>query len=155
MTVPTSDFQRAYSILMAVEGGLAGAIDPKAWPNVDPAVMTEDEGKVFFLGNYWLPAYCIYFPYPMAVNVFDMAVNQGVEFAIKTFQAWLKVEVDGVVGPVTKAAINGLANLTPTQLIEMNASLYRMRVYAYMQDDGFAQYGPGWIDRLFKVAQEI
>ena len=65
--------------------------------------MTRERAAEIYRSDYWLPAGCARFPAPIAIAVFDAAVNQGVGAAVRTLQAALELPQDGIVGPKTVA----------------------------------------------------
>src|SRR5512139_3582688 len=55
----------------------------------------------FFRERYWKLALCAALPFPLCVAHFDAAVNHGPAVAIMQLQKALRVDADGIVGPVT------------------------------------------------------
>jgi lysozyme family protein len=113
--MPTS-WERAIAFVLEQEGGYT--LDPndpggetnfgiskKAYPTLDIKALTVDAAKEIYKRDYWNPCRCDNLPFPIALSVFDMAVNQGVGGAIKVMQETFGVPADGVIGPVTMAAI--------------------------------------------------
>jgi lysozyme family protein len=73
------------------------------------ALTPEKVGKLY-KQKYWNAAYCEVLPKGLDYVVFDFAVNAGTGRAVKTLQQAIGVVADGIIGPRTRAAING-ANL--------------------------------------------
>lgn len=84
------------------------------------------------------------FPSPLALLMFDSAINQGATAAIEFLQSSLRVTRDGVLGPVTIAA----ANNADIKILCMEYAAQRGFHYAKLDklDDVF---GLGWMRRLF------
>ena len=91
--------------------------------------------------RYWRPAHCPELPAALAFFHFDVAVNMGVGTAIRMLQDALDVEIDGEIGPITRAAArtNFLAST-----LERYADLRRAR---YRSLSGFWRFGRGWLTR--------
>ena len=91
--------------------------------------------------RYWRPAHCPELPAALAFFHFDVAVNMGVGTAIRMLQDALDVEIDGEIGPITRAAArtNSLAST-----LERYADLRRAR---YRSLSGFWRFGRGWLTR--------
>ena len=70
------------------------------------ALTPEKVGKLY-KQKYWNAAYCEVLPRGLDYVVFDFAVNAGTGRAVKTLQSAIGMVVDGIIGPRTRAAING------------------------------------------------
>jgi lysozyme family protein len=70
------------------------------------ALTPEKVGKLY-RQKYWNAAYCEVLPKGLDYVVFDFAVNAGTGRAVKTLQQTIGVVADGIIGPRTRAAING------------------------------------------------
>jgi lysozyme family protein len=70
------------------------------------ALTPEKVGKLY-KQKYWNAAYCEVLPKGLDYVVFDFAVNAGTGRAVKTLQQAIGVVADGIIGPRTRAAING------------------------------------------------
>jgi lysozyme family protein len=83
-------------------------------------------------------------PGPLALLMFDTAVNQGATRAVEFLQSALQVKRDGVLGPITIAA----ANASNIRMLCAEYAARRGFHYATLDklDDVF---GLGWMRRLF------
>lgn len=70
----------------------------------EPWPPTRERAIEIYKAEYWDAASCERFPFPVALALFDSAVNQGAHRAILTLQRALGVRVDGVVGEATTKA---------------------------------------------------
>ena len=78
--------------------------------------------------------------------VFDYGVNAGVETSVKSLQSLLHcAAIDGVAGPLTIAASNGLSSATRSSFLTQLAETHRVSYRAMGQ---FPRYGKGWIGRV-------
>ena len=74
--------------------------------------------------------------------VFDFAVNAGCSRSTKTLQQALRIQTDGVIGPVTLQAIK---DFDEKQLIE-DFSLNKENFYRRLPT--FTTFGKGWLNRV-------
>ena len=95
--------------------------------------------------HFWNACRCDELPAPLAIAVFDAAVNQGRGPAITMLQSILGVKTDGRIGPMTRAAASR-ANVDAT-LVDYLAT----RAQRYVQTANYVRYGRGWFRRLFRV----
>jgi lysozyme family protein len=163
-----SNFDRALALVVGVEGGFSkDPTDPGNWtggkpgagvlkgtkrgisaaqyPNLDIENLTDEQIAGIYEADYWNECACDSLPLPLAVLVFDCAVNQGQPTAKVTLQHALGVAVDGKLGPVT---------LTAAQHSGMYhaARFMSLRAIRYTTSPLFARDGEGWFNRLFTVA---
>lgn len=147
-------FDQAFRFVVGVEGGETNDVDDPGgltrWgvaqnyhPDIDVAHLTLEGAREVYRSRYWDLCSCDEFPPPLALALFDCAVNQGVGTAIRLLQRALRVDVDGIVGPDTIAAAGGV--VTEDLLIEFLS--FRANRYA----DGQIKYRRGWFVRLFKL----
>lgn len=124
-------FGRAMRFVLSQEGGFVDDPSDKGgatlWgiaqrfnPQVNVATMTLEQAKKIYRDKYWTPAECDVAPWPLALTLFDMAVNAGVAQALNLLSA---------VGP-DFAAYNGA----------------RRSFYQSLKQ--FPIFGAGWINRV-------
>ena len=148
-------FSRAFEIVIGVEGGYVddprdpgGAtkygICQRSYPKLDIPGLTLDQAKAIYRGDYWNPVCGDDLPPPLALLIFDAAVNNGVRRAAQWLQIAVGETQDGVIGPVTLAAIQAKAGKGAELLAEFQA-----RRMAYMASlPGWTVFGLGWSRRL-------
>lgn len=108
-----------------------------------------------YRAGYWVKAACDRWPPAAALLVFDAAVNQGPRAAIEFLQRAVKVKADGVVGPLTRAAVEKAAARDLAALVDEIAAR-RMAHYGSLST--FGTFGLGWSRRLMAAhgrAREI
>lgn len=154
-------FDRALQVILDSEGGYVDhAADPggKTRYGITEAV-ARDHGYIgqmkdlpintaadIYRKSYWDVCKCDELPWPLALYVFDAAVNQGTGTATKMLQKTLQTVQDGVIG-------------TTTLRLAKESSLYHAtrylseRVLRYMVTRNFDVFGPGWLNRLFTLAR--
>jgi uncharacterized protein (TIGR02594 family) len=98
--------------------------------------------RAIYRKRYWKPAGCAAMPAPLALFHFDAAVNHGVTGAIRLLQSAVGTDVDGEIGPLTRAAI---ARLSPEEILRRYANVRRERYRALPH---FWRFGRGWLNRV-------
>ena len=68
--------------------------------------MTFEQAIKVYDSDYWTAGLEKLNSQVMANLVFDFGFNHGRKSAVKTFQTWLRLDADGIVGPATIAAAN-------------------------------------------------
>lgn len=92
--------------------------------------------------RYWVPADCARMPPALALLHFDTAVNHGVGTAIRMLQEAVGANVDGEVGPQTRASIAG------KPLAETLVAYAEIRRERYRGLAHFWRFGRGWMRRV-------
>lgn len=155
-----SDFKKALQIVLAQEGGYSDdARDPggKTQYGITEAVARANgyDGDMrhlpmslaedIYLREYWIPAGCDNYPWPLNLLVFDAAVNQGVEPAKRMLQRALGTVQDGIIGSTTKrlAAQSGPWHW---------ARFLAQRAKRYQGTRNFDRFGDGWLIRTYLIA---
>jgi lysozyme family protein len=119
MNQPADTFGIALDFVLDHEGGYVhDAADPggethfgisrAAHPELEVGDISVETARVIYWQDYWQPARCETLPAPLAVALFDAAVNHGVKTAVKMLQRELPVRADGILGPKTRKAIHRL-----------------------------------------------
>lgn len=151
-------FDTAVTAVLSYEGGYANdpndpggetnwGISKRAYPNLDIRSLTRDDAIRIYRRDYWNVAKCDQFPAPIAIALFDAAVNQGPSAAVRLLQRALGVTVDGIVGPQT---VNAARTMNVQAAL---ASFLANRAVEYAGLSTFPEYGRGWMRRLFAVHQ--
>jgi lysozyme family protein len=158
--VKLSDFGSAFIIVVGIEGEYSD--DPKDPGGKTKFGITEDVAREhgyvgemrdlsldfaehIYKQSYWdVCKLDQILAWPLKLFIFDAAVNQGVQPAIKMLQQALNTEQDGVIGPTTL----GLANRSTG----WHASRFMaMRALRYASTKNFDRFGEGWMTRLFEL----
>lgn len=110
--------------------------------------LSEAELHEIYLKNYWVAAGCDLLPPKLAIAHFDWAVNAGVRQAIRTLQRIVGVAADGIIGPVTRAAVrNALVDLGEQRLTLAYCS-DREACYRLWGKGSQAAFLAGWLNRV-------
>lgn len=125
--------------------GTKFGISAAQYPNVDIVNLTLTQAQAIYQSDYWNAVQGDGLPWPLALYVFDCAVNQGQGVARELLQTALGVTADGVIGPHTLAAAQG-------STVQHWAAFMTLRRNRYAQSADYARYGDGWSNRLFIVS---
>lgn len=80
-------------------------ISKRSYPHLDIKSLTLADAKAIYLKDFWNRGRMSELPPGLAFDVFDTAVNSGIGQSIRFLQRAVGVADDGVVGPLTMAAI--------------------------------------------------
>lgn len=152
----SDDFARAFAAVLGHEGGYVNdphdpggetkfGISKRSYPAEDIARLTIERAQAIYRRDYWDSCRCGEMSWPVALVVFDCAVNQGQLRARRFLQLALRVGVDGVLGPRTMAA------LVKADAVVVAAEIQAQRMLAYAALPGWGRYGLGWSRRAFAV----
>lgn len=152
-------FERAFDMVIGHEGGLVDnpadpggltkfGISQRAYPGEDIRNLTMARAQELYRHDYWNPIRGDQLPVPLAICLFDMAVNSGVSQAVRTLQKAIDVPIDGVLGPGTL----GKALSLPTEILV--AYMQAERLMYLVSLPTFTNFGRGWIRRVLSTAIE-
>lgn len=155
------NFDRALEILLESEGGyvnhpsdpggatrygITQAVARESGYIGDMRVLPINTAADIYRAKYWNACQCDELPWPLCLYVFDAAVNQGTNAAIKMLQKLLQTVQDGVIGPATlRLAKESTAYHAICYLSE--------RAIRYAGTRNFETFGHGWMNRLFTLAR--
>lgn len=151
------NFDQAFDILLRHEGGFSDhPADPggKTRFGITEAVAREagyrgdmrelpiDLAKRIYRDRYWNAVQAEELPDAIRYAVFDAAVNSGPRQAIRWLQRAVGVEDDGIIGPVTLAAVRAA---DPERLLRRFLS-QRLRFMTGLSN--WPAFGRGWARRI-------
>lgn len=132
-----------YSQDLADPGGETNwGISRRAYPDLPIALLTREEAINIYRRDYWMRMRCDELPGQVALLVFDAAVNQGPDAAVKMLQEELSVAIDGVLGPLTITAA------TSRNHDDLALGYCARRGMRYAMTKNLDRYGRGWFKRL-------
>lgn len=117
-------FEKCMKVIFAHEGGyvndpldLGGetnrGICKRYFPAEDIKNLTQDRAKYLYFHFYWTKLNIMGLSRDIDIlNIFDFAVNAGRTIAIKTAQRVVHVKPDGIMGVITRDAINGFTGFS-------------------------------------------
>lgn len=115
----TDAFDLAFERTMGHEGGYINdprdpggetnwGISKRAYPDVNIKALTRDEAKAIYRRDFWDRLGASRLPNGVAYQLFDFAVNSGVETAVRYLQRAVGVADDGHWGPASQAAADAM-----------------------------------------------
>jgi lysozyme family protein len=121
-------------------------------PGVNVRELTRAQAIEIYWERYWQGRRYERLPEPVAIKVFDLAVNLGERTAIRCLQRALRacgiqVKIDGLLGPETCGAARGAEVATLVAALRSEAAgEYRLRV---ARDAVQATFQDGWLNRAY------
>jgi lysozyme family protein len=151
------NFDLAFDRLIGNEGGYVNdpadpggetnwGISKRSYPNVDIKALTREGAKRIYRTDFWDRARMDEYDGAIAFQVFDLAVNSGIETAVRLMQRAAGVADDGHVGPVTSAAVR--AHSVTDMLMLLTAE----RLDFWTRLSTWDRFGRGWARR---AAQDL
>ena len=163
-------FRQAFSIVVGEEGGFTDVqSDPGNWtggqcgsgrcagtkygvsaaayPTLDIKGLSIEAARQIYRRDYWDRIGGDALPPPLALLVFDAAVNNGAGRAARWLQAATGATQDGVIGSATVAAVSARAGDGAALMAEFQAQ--RMTFMAGLPT--WRTFGLGWARRLCRL----
>lgn len=155
-------FKTALELILKHEGGYVNhpddpggetkyGISKRAYPDVDIKGLTVEEAGEIYYKDYWCKVGCDDLPEPVALMVFDAAVNMGIRRASKQLQRQAAAKPDGVVGPMTIKAVRNAYRTSGEGFLH---GLYKRRQDFYESLKTFNTFGRGWTRRNKETLEE-
>lgn len=152
-------FDEAFDLLLGHEGGYVNdkrdpggetkwGISHRSYPALDIKNLTKDEAKAIYRRDYWDKCRIDELPAKLRYTVFDMAVNSGVSAAVKTLQRAVHVKDDGILGPVTMAAVGRF------DAGALTARFCGARLNMMASLPTWSAFGKGWARRIAAILME-
>lgn len=149
-------FEKAVTLILKHEAGYVNdpqdpggetkfGISKKQYPTLDIKKLTIEDAKAIYYRDYWLKCRCDELTYPIALLVFDTAVNLGVGTAIKLLQASCAVPTDGIFGPQTMHKVKAMEDTF------LAMAFCALRVEKYQSLSTYKRFGYGWVRRVFET----
>lgn len=154
-----STFEQAFAILIGNEGGYANnpndpggetkfGLSKRSYPQLDIAKVTLDDARAIYRRDFWNPVRGDELPAPLALLVFDAAVNSGPAQSVRWLQTTLGAKPDGILGPVTL----GLVARRQGQGADLLVELLVRRTLFMIGLRTWRVFGTGWLRRLFRLS---
>ncbi len=153
-------FEQCFDKLVVYEGGYV--FDPKdpggetnfgiskrAYPNLNIKTLTRTGVRDIYKHDYWDRAQCDKLPPALAFIVFDTAVNSGIGQSIRFLQRAVNVADDGLLGPLTLAAVNRL------EADSLCARFLGQRLEFMTKLSTWDTFGKGWSRRIADQLKRI
>lgn len=113
-------FDQAFDRLLGHEGGYVNdpsdpggetqwGISKRSYPALTIRALTRDDAKRIYLRDFWARIQADTLPDGVAFQIFDFAVNSGIETAVRYLQRAIGVADDGHWGKVSQAAADAMS----------------------------------------------
>lgn len=153
MKLSSANFNTCFDRLIGHEGGYSNdpndpggetnwGISKREYPNLDIKNLTREDARAIYLQDFWNRINADKLPDGVAFQLFDFAVNSGIEVAVRYLQRALMIADDGHWGPVSQAAAN---NTSETDMI-MLLNAERLDFMTRLKNWPYA--GKGWTRRI-------
>lgn len=146
-------FDEAFDRLIGHEGGYVNdpndpggetnwGISKRSYPNVNIKTLTRDQAKEIYRRDFWQRIHGDKLYDGVAFQVFDFAVNSGIETAIRALQRAIGVADDGHFGPVSHQRAAAMSE--SDQIMRLNAE----RLEFMTRLSNWRHHGAGWTRRV-------
>jgi len=150
-------FDLSFDRLIGNEGGYSNVVgDPggetnwgiskRSYPGLDIADLTRNDAKAIYERDFWKRGRMADYDPAIAFQVFDAAVNHGIETAVRLLQRAAGVADDGHIGPVTIAAVKAKS------VTDMLMLFISERLDFWTHLSTWPTFGRGWCRR---AAQDL
>lgn len=140
-------FEEAFARLIGNEGGYSNdpkdpggetnwGISKRSYPQLDIKNLTKEQASSIYYQDFWVPLRNA--DPAIKFQVFDFAVNSGIQTAIRKLQQVVGVADDGHWGPVSSAALSAM-DINDVLMLFVAA---RLRFWASLST--WPTYGKGW-----------
>jgi len=166
--VEETNFDRAFAEVIGLEGGYVHdpadyggetnwGISKRSYPEIDIKNLTERGAKAIYLRDYWNRMRLSEVDdYDIAMEVFEQGVNLGRNRAVTNLQKSINlvsdddVEVDGVIGPETLAAVNKIGGTDKKSALLKCLNGFQWEQYRDLMEDDSSQrkFFVGWLKRI-------
>jgi lysozyme family protein len=146
-------FDEIFDRLIGHEGGYVNdpddpggetkwGISKRSYPDLNIKELSRDEAKSIYQRDFWERLGGDRFPDGVSFQLFDFAVNSGIETAIRYLQRAVGVADDGHWGPISQAQANLLSE--SDLIMRLNAE----RLDFMIRLKNWPSHGKGWARRI-------
>lgn len=154
MTAPNSvAFDEVFDRVIGHEGGYvdnpddpggetAFGISKRSYPYLDIKNLTRDGAKAIYQRDFWQRLHADALPDSVRFQLFDFAVNSGIETAIRYLQRAVGVADDGHWGPISQRAASMMSESDLVMLLNAERLEFMTRLATW------PHFGRGWARRI-------
>lgn len=117
-------------------------ISKRSYPHLDIAKLSREDARAIYRRDFWERIRADKLPDGVAYQLFDFAVNSGIETAVRYLQRALDVADDGVWGPHSQAAADGASESDLIMLLNAERLDFMTRL------KNWPSHGRGWARRI-------
>jgi lysozyme family protein len=147
------NFEQIFDRLLGHEGGYVNhpndpggetnwGISKRTYPRTDIKNLTRAQARDIYFQDFWMPLHGDKLFDGVAFQLFDFAVNSGIQTAIRAYQRALGVADDGHFGAMSLAAANAASE--SDQIMGILAE----RLDFFTRLNGWDSFGRGWVRRV-------
>lgn len=122
--------------------GTKFGISAMSYPNIDIPNLTYNHAKAIYANDWWTPLNMPLMPKVLQFQAFDAAVNHGMLTATKLIQHAAFVEPDGIIGPITRKALDEMDKNDLVMRFLSERLLFMTNVSTWNE------FGKGWARRI-------
>ncbi len=133
-------------------------ISKRRYPNEDIKNMTEERARELYKKDFWQKLRCDELPSPLAIAVFDAAVNQGESGAGRMLQVALQfkdTEADKIDGLVGEATVTASHKFGPNLLRRFMAQRMARYIRTILNKPTQEVFCDNWSGRLMRLAEIV
>ena len=145
-------FDKAFDRLISNEGGYCNVpgdpggetkfgISKRSYPGLEIEALSREDARAIYFKDFWQRGQMDQYDPAIAFQVFDAAVNHGMETALRLLQRAAGVADDGHIGPVTVAAVKAKS---VTDMLMLYIA-YRIKFWTKLST--WDRFGRGWANR--------
>jgi lysozyme family protein len=117
-------------------------ISKRSYPSVDIKNLTELQARQIYFRDFWTPLHGEELYDGVAWQLFDFAVNSGIQTALRAYQRALGVADDGHFGPVSLNASKAMSETDQIMRVLAERLDFMTRTAAW------PTFGKGWARRI-------
>lgn len=146
-------FDAAFERVIGHEGGYVNdpadpggetkwGISKRSYPHLDIRSLTREDAREIYRRDFWGRLQADRLPASVAYQLFDFAVNSGIETAVRYLQRALGVADDGIWGPRSQAAADATSETDMLMLLNAERLDFMTRLR------NWPAHGRGWARRI-------
>lgn len=147
------NFDMAFDRLMGHEGGYVNnpkdpggetkwGISRRSYPNLDIRNLTREEAKAIYYRDFWNIIKSDDVSEAVMFQVFDIAVNSGIQTAIRMLQRAVGAADDGHWGPISQGRLQAYSDSDIIMLINAERLEFITKLSTW------STFGKGWTKRI-------
>jgi lysozyme family protein len=152
----SDDFDIAFDRLIKNEGGYVNdprdpggetnwGISKRSYPDLDIRHLTREQAKAIYWRDFWIAGNMAVLGKAIGFQVFDMAVNGGIQTALRLLQRAVDVAEDGHIGPRTMKAVLDMSVTDVIMRYVAHELKYKTKLSTW------PVHGKGWANRAADV----
>jgi lysozyme family protein len=124
--------------------GTKYGIAANTYPKLDIPNLTLEDAKAVYLRDFWNQLKLDTLPNTIRYDLFDTAVNSGIDRSVKLLQRSVGADEDGIIGPNTLKAIQQVDPIA----LKLRFNAYRLDFMTNLKV--WPTYSKGWAKRIVK-----